>query len=362
MARKTVGYVHMEWTCPNCNSRNPGTAEVCASCGAPQPEDVQFQQAVQEKLVEDEKLIARAQAGPDVHCPFCGARNPASAAQCSKCLADLTDAAAREKGRVAGAHRTGKADDVTCPFCGAANAAANLKCTQCSSPLPHPEKEAAPRPQPKAPQGQGRGRAGMWIALAAALLVLACGALIVLTNRTEETIGRVAGVSWTRTVMIEGLGPVEYETWLDQIPNDAEIGLCREELRYTSPNPQPNSVEVCGTPYTVDTGTGVGEVVQDCEYQVYDDMCAYTVLEWQVVDQVSASGADFTPAWPTFQLTADQREGEREETYEVIFDTDGRSYTYRPRSVDELQMFDAGSRWILHINAFNAVREVEPAN
>lgn len=362
MARKTVGYVHMEWTCPSCGSRNPGTVEVCASCGAPQPDDVQFEQAVQEKLIEDEKLIARAEAGPDVHCPFCGTRNPATAEQCSQCLADLTDAAARERGHVVGAHRTEAAPPITCPACGTENPAANMKCTQCSATLPRPEaKKSTSKPTPKALQERGRSRTGVWIAAIVGLIVVACGVIIFLANQTEETIGRVSDVEWTRTVMIEGLVPVEAEDWRDEIPADGEIGACREEVRYTSQNPEPNSVEVCGTPYTVDTGTGVGEVVQDCEYEVYDDYCTYTRMDWQVVDEVSTSGSDFTPTWPTLQLATDQREGEREEVYEVIFDTDGRSYTYRPGSADELQQFDIGSRWILEINTFNNVRSVEPA-
>lgn len=70
MARKTVGYVKMEWTCPNCGTRNPGTNAVCSNCATPQPKDVQFEQVAQEELITDEALIAKAKQGPDIHCPF----------------------------------------------------------------------------------------------------------------------------------------------------------------------------------------------------------------------------------------------------------------------------------------------------
>ena len=75
MARKrTLGYVQLEWTCPNCNSRNPGGVKSCQNCGAPQPENVQFERTADEKLITDEKEIKAAAAGPDIYCGFCGTR------------------------------------------------------------------------------------------------------------------------------------------------------------------------------------------------------------------------------------------------------------------------------------------------
>jgi hypothetical protein len=57
MARKvTKGFVQLEWVCPNCDGRNPGPEKTCQSCGAPQPENVQFQRAATEKIITDEKV------------------------------------------------------------------------------------------------------------------------------------------------------------------------------------------------------------------------------------------------------------------------------------------------------------------
>jgi hypothetical protein len=41
-------------------------------------------------MVTDEKAVQAAQAGADIHCAFCGTRNPATAKVCSQCGADLT--------------------------------------------------------------------------------------------------------------------------------------------------------------------------------------------------------------------------------------------------------------------------------
>ncbi len=62
MTKETIGYVRLEWTCPNCGSKNPGPEKSCTNCGAAQPEDVSFEQPAQETLVSDEEEIARIKA------------------------------------------------------------------------------------------------------------------------------------------------------------------------------------------------------------------------------------------------------------------------------------------------------------
>ena len=100
MTKETLGYVRLEWTCSNCGSKNPGPEKTCGNCGAPQPEDVVFEQPAQEELIADEDAIAQAEAGPDIHCAYCGARNPATAETCSQCGADVKEGEARASGQV----------------------------------------------------------------------------------------------------------------------------------------------------------------------------------------------------------------------------------------------------------------------
>jgi hypothetical protein len=132
-------------------------------------------------------------------------------------------------------------------------------------------------------------------------------------------------------------------------------------LHHTQDEPDPNAKKVCGTAYTMDTGSGHGEVVQDCEYQVYADWCEYTAEEWKQVDAATVSGNDLNPRWPTLQLGPDQREGGREESYEVVFDTDGTKYTYTTSDATEFAQCQAGSRWVLTINKLNRVVSIKPA-
>jgi hypothetical protein len=361
MTKKTVGYVHLEWECPACGTRNKGIDKICRNCSAPQPDNVQFEQVAQETLIKDEQLIAQAKVGPDVHCPFCGTRNPATADQCSQCLADLTEAKARQAGQVVGAHQKNAVLDVACAFCGAMNSGTALHCVHCGAALPKPD-----RPEPKAPKPQIRRATGMsrttrFVLFGIlGLFAIACIALMVLSNRTKEVVGEVQGVSWEYAVLVEALTPVEVQDWQDELPTDAEILSCRQELRRTQSNPAPGAVEVCGTPYTVDTGTGVGEVVQDCNYEIYDDLCTYTELQWREFDLITLTGDDLSPKWPNPSLAQDQRQGQSTETYEVYFWADGRSYTYQPDSLNEFSQFAEGSRWILEVNALNNVRSVTP--
>ena len=65
MAKESLGYVELEWTCPFCNTRNPGRAKVCRNCGAAQPKDVQFHQAGEDKIVTDQEGLEMAKGGPD---------------------------------------------------------------------------------------------------------------------------------------------------------------------------------------------------------------------------------------------------------------------------------------------------------
>ncbi len=359
MAKKSLGYVNLEWTCPFCGTRNKGTDTVCVNCGAPQPDDVQFEQAAQDEWVTDAAVIERAKKGADIHCPYCGTRNPADAKICSQCDGDLSeDAVRRARGRILGAYKGEPAPDVKCPSCGAMNPATAQQCSQCGAPLPLP---AAPPPKAEPAAPPAKSGPPRWLLAVGALLFLClCAGLAYLMFSTNDARGTVQDVEWEYAIGIEAQQPVEYQNWQDQVPAGAEILTCFDEVRYVEENPVPNAVEVCGTPYTVDTGSGVGEVVQDCQYQVYDAMCRYTVLEWQEVDRAVASGRDFQPDWPAVALAAGQREGERNATFIVIFQADGKNYTYKPGSLEEFRQFQPGSTWTLTVNKLGNVVDVEP--
>jgi hypothetical protein len=267
----------------------------------------------------------------------------------------MSEGAARAAGRVVGAHRDQPAAPVACPSCGTLNPATALKCSKCGASMAR-----APEPQPGQAAAGRRGVSPLVYVIGAAVILL-CIVLGVFLTRTSDVVGVVEDVSWTRSVVIEALGPVTHQAWLAEIPAGAAVGGCTQRVQHTQDSPAPNSREVCGTPYTVDTGSGHGEVVQDCEYQVYADWCEYQVDEWRRIDEATVSGNDLSPRWPGLQLAADQRQGERGETYEVVFDTDGGTYSYHTDDMAEFARFQVGSRWLLTVNNLNSVVSVAPA-
>jgi len=358
MARKSLGYVKLAWTCDRCDGENPGPRRFCNSCGAPQPLDVEFHQPAQEIFVTKPEELEAAKAGADVHCPYCDARNPANATFCGACGGGLEDAEKRVAGKVLGAHRSGEPLPQICPSCETRNLANATECAGCGDGL---TPESPPLKMEKAPTKTKKGGLPIGVIIGAVVACIAIGGVLwALFGRTEETVATVQSVDWSRSIPIEVLGEIEAEAWFDEVPADAEIQTCQNSYRYSQDEPAPGAVEVCGTPYTVDEGSGYGEVVQDCEYEIYDDWCTYTTIDWIVLDTITVSGDDLSPFWPEAGLTSDQRFGDGQESYEVTFTGPDRSYTYTPESESEFSDFTLGSTWNLEINAVGSVVSLEP--
>ncbi len=354
MTQKELGYVELEWTCPVCKTRNPGTQGTCSGCGAAQPEDAVFETPVQADLSEDKEKVARAKGGPDIHCAFCGARNSSTAEVCKQCGADLTQGKARASGGVVGAFTPNTGAKVRCASCGMENPAAAQQCVRCGAPLGKDvvaPSAAAPQPVPVS-----GGRMGMMLFAIVALLIVA-GAIWFLTSlfRSSDTIASVVGARWERSIAIMGPVPVRANSWRDEAPAGAAQLSCRPEVRYTSDSPQPGAREVCGTPYTLDTGTGMGRVVQDCKYEVFDDYCSYMTTQWGVVDTVVSKGVGLTPQWPGATLASGQELGQRTERYVCVVEVDGKQYDFPLDTVDAYAQCEPGSQWSISINGLGSV-------
>lgn len=358
MSQKELGYVELEWTCPVCKTRNAGTQSACSGCGAAQPGNVKFEAPAAATLAEDQAKIARAQAGPDKHCGFCGARNPATAKVCGQCGADLSEGKAREAGGVVGAFAAETGAMVKCTSCGMDNPAAARQCVRCGAPLGKPVPAPAATAAPVTPRG-GRGGATIIVAVIAAVIVLGLGWLAFAMFQTNDTVATVVDARWERSIAIMGQVPVRAEAWRDQVPAGAANVSCRAEVRSRSESPQPGAREVCGTPYTVDTGTGMGRVVQDCEYEIYDDYCAYTTLQWGVVNTVVARGSGLSPEWPGATLASGQELGQRNERYECVVTANDEQYTFPLRTLDAFEQCAPGSRWKLTVNGLGGVVDAE---
>jgi hypothetical protein len=186
-------------------------------------------------------------------------------------------------------------------------------------------------------------------------------AIVFFSMRTSGKTATAQEARWERSIDVMGLVPVRDSDWRDQLPSGAENVSCRQEVRSHSSSPQAGAKEVCGTPYTVDTGTGVGRVVQDCEYEVYDDKCSYTTNQWAVVTAVKANGVGFSPAWPAANLTGEQRLGDRHENYVCVLSAGDKTYSLSIRSQAEYEQCQPGTKWKIEVNTFGSVLSGEPA-
>ena len=364
MARKTIGYVELEWACPNCGGKNAGSAKTCAACGAPQPEQVQFQQAQSQPALTDAQKIAQAQKGADIHCPYCGTRNPAEAQACSQCGGDLKTGVKRIAGTVVGAFaaQAGPVKEIPCPGCATLNPETSSTCRACGASLQQPKVEQMPAITAAPAAGSQKSSSFRpWMALPLIGILLVCCIVIgFVFLRTSTVTGVVENVNWERMIAIEELRPVTRQEWKSDLPQGAEVLSCQDKHRYDQDSPAPNAKEVCGTPYNVDKGNGYAETVQDCHYEVYEAYCKYTDKEWQVVDRQVARGQDLQPRWPEFMAAASQREGQRTSTYTVIFQTDDGLKEFVTDDEQLFMLLAPGTRWTLEINTFGSVVNVQP--
>ncbi|HWR64993.1 MAG TPA: zinc ribbon domain-containing protein [Bellilinea sp.] len=361
MAKKQLGYVEMEWVCPRCGSKNPGPQKTCTNCGGPQPKEVKFQQREGQQLIKGEEAEKIAQAAPDVHCGFCGTRNKADALVCIQCGADLKEGTKRESGEVVGAFSSAPVPDRPCPTCGQPNPAGALTCKNCGASLATPVAAAPPlavsstrKPVKISPVMVVVGIVGL-IGLVI-LCVVVAGAL----GRTESVTSSVQSTAWKTQMVVEEFQPVTLQGWADEIPGGAEVGACEFRFAYTASEPQPVSTEVCGTPYTVDQGTGFGEVVQDCVYETYAEYCEYRVEQWVTVDRLSLQGNNLFPEFPQASLNNAQRSGVSSAEYTILFNTDQGLLEYRTSDLNLYQQAQIGSHWTLKINSSGAIVSAQP--
>jgi ribosomal protein L40E len=351
MQRKSKGVVQLEWVCPNCEGRNPGPVKTCQNCGAPQPANVQFQRAADEKIITDEKAAQAAKAGADIHCGFCGTRNPATATNCSQCGADLKEGAARKAGQVMEAAPVAP-KVLVCQNCGSENPGSARKCSNCGAPIKLP---AASPSAPTAAQAGGmpvakpKAKPFNWLVAGGigAFLLLCCAAILFLfVIPTRSVDGTVTNVYWQTSVPVQEVRAVDYNNERGSPPSDAYNVSCRTE-----------SEEVCEDK-TVDQGNGYAEVVTECR-TVEEQYCSYTVDEWQTIQTYDLDGSDLNPAYADPSLANDQRIGASAAEYRVTFSTSDGDLFYEPGSESEFIQFQPGSVWTLKLNAVGGVVGVE---
>jgi len=346
--RESKGFVELEWVCPNCDSRNKGSKKTCANCGAPQPDNIKFQRAADEKIITDEKSVNAAKAGADIHCGFCGTRNPATATTCSQCGGDLKEGMARQAGQELQAAATQKI--ITCTNCGTENLGSERVCKQCGSPLPRAAVSAPIQGKSSSTSGGAQRQKTNWLlfgGIGAFLLLCCMTVLFLFVFPTKSVQGTVTNVHWQTSVPVQEVQAVNHTNESGNPPSDAYNTSCHTE-----------SQDVCEDK-TIDKGNGYAEVVKDCHTED-TRYCDYTVDEWTTIQTYTLDGNDTHPVYDTPNITSSQRVGSQSEVLTVYFNTSNGQETYSPGSVSEFQKFRTGSVWTLKMNALGSVISVGP--
>ena len=348
--KESKGFIELEWVCPNCESRNKGSKKTCENCGAPQPENVIFQRAEDAKIVTDEYVVAAAKAGADIHCGFCGTRNPATATHCSQCGGDLVEGRRRQAGQLMQAPPpTPKV--VTCTNCGTENPGSARVCKQCGAPLPKTtaEPQLARVQASASPALKAQPKKTNWLLLGGigAFLIVCCIAVFSIFLIPSKSVqGTVTDVFWQTSIPVQEVRAVDYSNERGSPPSDAYNVSCRTE-----------SQEICEDK-TIDRGNGFAEVVQECHTES-TDYCSYTVDEWTTIQTYDLNGSDPYPEYAQPTVYNGQRLGNASEQFTVTFSTPDGVETYSPSSSTEFQQFQVGSTWTLNLNRLVGVISVE---
>lgn len=275
----------MVWDCRYCGAQKllGLTHRHCPNCGAAQDPTARYFPADDEKVAVENHVYV----GADMQCRYCDAASSKRAHNCGRCGAAFGDGAPVQ-------------------LHGDTGAAILL-----------PSSRAVPPQRP------------LWKILVptAALLLVAVTVVLLVSKKDRELV--VAAQSWRRTVDVERLATVQQSAWCDELPTGASDVTRRREQRGTK---RVADGEDCQT-RKKDRGDGTFKEERECtprfkEEQLFDQMCAFSLLKWSLVRQEVAQGQRGTdaPRWPTVTLARPgcssvgcEREGARSEQYTVLF-------------------------------------------
>ena len=385
-------FVALAWICPNCSSENPGPQKTCGNCGAPQPDNVKFQEPTGGfKKVTDPKKIEEAASGPDIHCGFCGTRNAAKNKTCTQCGGDLKEGQARKVG-----DRLDTEEDEGVRPQSKPTSTSNGKTSGAAIPVASPRSQAQVRRTSTTQLSVLSNldwtklltQAG--IALLVLLILSGISWFVYMKwfNVTEVPV-TIDNFAWKTEVPIGEIFTYEEEGWIVP-PSGRQTG---SEQRHTGsyeqkkvcenkPKKVQTGTEDCN-PHVEDLGNGYGEVVYDsCPVYVtvQEEVCHneddktkpinaawyfYDIDKWTQTRTVSApltglaSGNE--PYWPKFTLGVGESEGLRSVRF-VVYYTDelGEPHTFTSYSQSDWNWFvslSKGQTCYADRNGFGSLNE-----
>lgn len=322
MAKIVQGY----WDCPYCkNTGISGLEKRCPACGHSQDAGTKFYLKEKKEYVDGEKAKQYGK-GADWTCSYCGSLNRHDAKVCVGCGAD------REESSGDYFENVQKQEEK----------AAKKKAEQ------------APKPEPS---GGLMKRLPLIIGLAVII------AIIAFACRPKNYAASVTEKAWNRIINVETYTTVNESDW--EVPDGGRVTDEKEEIHhydhvldhyetveveksrqvqdgYDTHTEYDDNGDGTFTERTVETPRYVTEYYTEEEEQpVYIDVPKYQtkyyydIEKWIPDRQLITSGGDDTPYWDDTELSENEREGEREETYTVTFTTD-KDKVYETELSEEL--------------------------
>jgi hypothetical protein len=327
------------WDCTYCGTKgNLGRNKSCHHCGRSRPGGTKFYLPDDAAEVTDDQLLDKAGRGADWICAFCGTSNKSESKACRSC------GAAREA--------TSEEQEVKTYALGEVPTTGDMDLD---------EKEPASR---AAVAGQ-KSKIKPLAIVGAAILAAACIAIVAfLIIGGKDVTASVDGFEWQRAIDIEAFRTVTEEDW--SVPTGGRILSEREEKHHDEQVLDHVEVreEVCGQ---IDLGDGFIEdkmcTIEEEVFRqepVYQPYYTYEIDKWIVVRTAQDGGSDHSPMWPRADLTDGEREGERSETYTIIFkDSEGEVRAYTIENIDEWEKFESNQGVVLKLNALGGISDVE---
>ncbi len=354
------------WNCPNCEAKNRGAKQKCEACGAVRGENVQFHCDDDAEAITDEAELAKAKAGPDWVCQFCGNTSPSASSNCTGC------GSARDSGK----KRAVK--DIP-----AAEVAAKKG----------PEQPKAPaKPMPTA----FKIGCGIIVLLLLIVSLLSC-------RETSEKI-EIVDNQWSRVIERAEYKTVEESKWENEVPQAAvRLSSNREIHHYDK---VPDGFEEVEETYTEkvkvgeekvkdgkkDLGNGRFEIKYKMvpkykneertrrvrrekfrEKPVYAEKITYNIDRWIDIDPVELKGGQDEPKWPeagviknTPPSIGDISEKARKETYSVKVKklSDSKEFEVakmrdKELTYEQFMKLRKGTKWEAIFSGLGDLREIK---
>lgn len=310
------------WDCDYCGKKGiGGLAKYCPNCGHPQSEDTKFYMPDKITYLEEEKAKEYGK-GADWVCSYCDSLNRYNANFCTNCGASKEensgDYFSKEKEREEKERK---------------------------------KEEAKKKQSPPEKKSGSRLKFGL-ILLGVFFALIMAGSMLL---APKEYKGILTGKSWQRDIAIEDYLTVKESDW--EVPDGGRTYDEKEEIHHydqeidhyetvqvartrTVQDGYDTSVEYVDngdgtfTEHTVQTPRYITETYYETEQQpVYKDVPVYAtkyyyeIDKWVVTRNVTTNGKEDAPYWGETNLTGKEREGEKTETYTMIFSTEKKEYS-----------------------------------